>query len=256
MPAPLPQGILEGPGGAPVLVLANSLASTTAMWVPQMAAWRQRFRVFRYDYAGHGDPGFDGSAPDSMEGLGQALLAALDAHGVDRFAFAGISLGGMLGLYLAATAPERVTRLVAANCRYFPSDPARQQWNDRIAAVRAGGMEAIAGPTLERWLTDDFRARHPEQAAAVRAMVCSTSREGYAHAASAVRDFDARPLLERITCPTLVVSGAQDLGVPSEQLAVLADTLGARHLVLDPCAHLSSIERAATVTEEFGAFLA
>ena len=85
-------------------------------------------------------------------------------------------------------------------------------------------------------------------------MVCSTSRDGYAAAASAVRDFDARPLLARISCPVLVMSGAQDLAAPSGQLATLAGALGVRHRVLDPCAHLSSIECADAVTEELGAF--
>lgn len=146
-------------------------------------------------------------------------------------------------------------RLVVANCRYHQTATLEQQWNDRIEAVRSGGMEAIAGPTVERWLTEGYRSRQPDQAASIEAMIHSTSRPGYAAAASAVRDFDARPRLDLIRCPVLVISGAQDLAAPTGHLAGLASLLRARHLALDPCAHLSCVAQAAPFSEGAGAFL-
>lgn len=246
---------IEGPPQAPVLVIANSLAATSAMWNAQCAVWRQRWRLVRFDYAGHNAPDFTADAPDSIEGIGSALLTLLDAKQIDRFSFVGLSLGGMLGLHLAAAASGRVERLVVANCRYHQTEPLKKQWDERIAAVRAGGMEAIADITVDRWLTAGFRAQHPDQANAIRAMVCRTSRQGYAAAATAVRNFDARPTLSAIHCPVLVVGGAQDGAAPAEHLAELAAKLSAQHLALDPCAHLSSVERAETLTTECGAFL-
>lgn len=248
---------IEGEPGRPVLVLANSLAATSAMWDAQSSAWRGQWRLVRFDYAGHGSTeAADGSqAPATIDGIASDLLALLDSIGVQRFSFVGLSLGGMLGLRLAASVPDRLERALIANCRYHQTPPLEQQWTDRIAAVRAGGMEAIAAVTVERWLTEPYRQRRPDQAARIGAMIRSTSKAGYAAAAAAVRDFDARPWLDRIRCPVLVISGAQDGAAPTDHLGVLAAQLGAQHLVLDPCAHLSCIEQADAFTQGAGNFL-
>lgn len=249
---------IEGQPDRPVLVLANSLAATSAMWDEQSTAWRAMWRLVRFDYAGHGDPeSADGSqAPATVDGIGADLLALLDSIGVQRFSFVGLSLGGMLGLRLAAAAPQRLDRLVVANCRYHQTPALEQQWTDRIEAVRAGGMEAIAAPTVERWLTEAYRQRRPDQATKIGTMIRSTSPAGYAAAAAAVRDFDARPWLDRVRCPMLVISGAQDAAAPTDHLGTLASQLRAHHIVLDPCAHLSCIEQADAFTRGAGNFLA
>jgi 3-oxoadipate enol-lactonase len=245
---------IDGPSRGTAVVLANSLASTRDMWASQVAAWSLRQRIVRYDYAGHGGTP-DAGAPDSVDGMAQQLLGALDALGIERFRFVGLSLGGMLGLRLAASAPARVERLVVANARWYQTDATRAPWAERIATVRAKGTAAIAQPTLERWFTAEFRASAPEQVAAVEAMIVATSPEGYAAAATAVRDFDARPWLATVRCPTLVVSGAQDAAAPAEHLQELAQALQARHLALSPCGHLSNIERADEFSTQVGAFL-
>ena len=249
---------IEGTPGKPVLVLANSLAATSSMWNAQCAAWGKRWQIVRFDYAGHGASkvAADAALPMTMEAIASDVLAMLDSQGVDGFSLIGLSLGGMLGMQLAAAAPQRLRQLVVANCRFHHTAPLQQQWSDRIDAVRAGGMDAILTPTLERWLTEAWRLQHPQQTAAVAAMIRSTSREGYAAAAAAVRDFDARPWLDRIRCPVLVVSGAQDTAAPSDHLDLLAALLKAQHQVLDPCAHLSSVERADSFNRGVADFLA
>ena len=248
---------IEGEPDRPVLLLANSLAATSAMWDEQRSAWLARWRILQFDYAGHGDPEADSSgAPATVDGIANVVLALLDAIGVQRFCFVGLSLGGMLGLRLAALTPGRLERLVVANCRYHQTPVLEQQWTDRIEAVRAGGMDAIAGPTVERWLTEPYRQRRPDQAAKIGAMIRSTSPSGYAAAAAAARDFDARPWLQRIRCPVLVISGAQDAAAPRDHLDILAVQLRADHTVLDPCAHLSCIEQADAFTQGAGKFLA
>lgn len=246
---------IEGSLQAPVVVLANSLAATSAMWDSQCAVWCRHWRLVRFDYVGHDAPDFSGEAPKSVEEIGRDLIALLDLHGIQRFAFVGLSLGGMLGLHLAGVASDRVERLVVANCRYYQTESLQKQWDERVAIVHAGGIEAIADVTIERWLTAGYRLRSPERTAEVRAMVASTSRSGFLAAAGAVRDFDARPMLDQIRCPVMVVSGAQDGAAPSEHLAMLAAKLGARHLKLDPCAHLSCVECAEAFTDAAGAFL-
>ena len=250
----LPKLTIDGPSLGPVVVLANSLASTRDLWASQVAAWSLRQRVVRFDYAGHGGTP-DAGAPTSVEGIARELLAALDAQGIGSFRCVGVSLGGLVGLQLAALAPARVERLVVANSRWVQPEATRAALLERISMVRAQGVGAIADATLERWFTPGFRESAAAEVATVRAMILETSAEGYAAAAAAVRDFDGRPLLASIRCPALVVSGAQDAGAPPEHMTELAQAIGARHLALDPCAHLSNVERADEFSTEVGAFL-
>lgn len=253
MNASPPKLTIDGPSRGPVVVLANSLAASRDLWASQVAAWGLRQRVVRFDYAGHGGTS-DAGAADSVDAIARALLAALDAQGLGTFRFVGLSLGGLVGLQLAATAPGRVERLVVANSRWYQSDETRAVWPGRIATVRAQGVAAVADATLERWFTPAFRAAAPDAVAAVRAMIGETSAEGYAAAGAAVRDFDGRPLVAAVRCPTLVVGGAHDAAAPPEHLQELAQAIGARRLEL-PCAHLSNIECADEFNDQLGAFL-
>lgn len=229
---------------APVLVLANSLCATQDMWREQMPEWSRKYRVLCFNYAGHG-PQTDLSLParDSISGMGEALMAQLDKHGVEQFDFVGLSLGGMLGLHLAARHPDRMRRLVAANCRYWFDAAGRQQWDQRIHAVREGGIAAIADGTLERWFTHEFRSGQADAVARVRQMILGTSAEGYAAAATAVRDLDLRPQLSDIRCPVLLMTGDQDVAAPAAHMQELVAALPqARLHVFERCAHLSCLE--------------
>jgi pimeloyl-ACP methyl ester carboxylesterase len=153
---------LTGPRGAPVLVLGNSIGTTRAVWDPQAAALGARFRLLRFEYPGHG-----GSAarpgPYSIGDLAGGVLALLDAHGVDRASYCGISLGGMVGIWLAAHAPERVAAL-ALCCTSAYLDLG---WAERAALVRAKGMGPVADQAAGRWFTAAFRQRDPAAVAAI-----------------------------------------------------------------------------------------
>ncbi len=253
--------VADGPSDAPVIVVAGSLAASPAMWYAQLAAWRSHARVLVYRYPGH-----DGRAPeasvDSIEALARDLLDRLDRRGVGEFAFCGLSLGGLLGMQLAATT-GRVRRLVVGNSRWYQSDASRAMWDQRIGAVRAGGMKAVVDATLATWLTEAFQAREPERADAVRRMFLSTDPGGYVACATVVRGFDGRGLLDRISCPVMIVSSDQDRPAPTEHLAELAAALAAgsrggsavETLVIADCAHLSSVEGAEAWTRRVGDFL-
>ncbi len=233
---------LEGRQGAPVLVLANSLAATPQMWDSQCTLWRKKFQVLRYSYRGHGETEPLG-ASTSVEQLAQDLLSLLDERGIQRFSFAGISLGGMLGLHMAATEPLRVERLVAANFRYYQTDVTRPQWDQRIALVKEKGIAAIVDGTADRWLTEAFRQNHPDRDAWLRAMIRTTSVDGFLACAKAVRDYDARPLLKSIRCPVMLISGVEDLAAPTAHIDELAHLLKTSTRVSLAAAHLSNIER-------------
>lgn len=230
--------------GAPVLVLANSLSATQEMWFGQVPSWSGRHRVISFNYAGHG-PATETSLPpvDTIAGMGQALIARLDQMGVQQFDFVGLSLGGMLGLHLASEYPDRVHRLVAANCRYWNNPEGQKQWDLRIQAVREGGMQAIAQGTLERWFTAGFRDAEPDTVARMRDMILQCDVEGYALAATAVRNLDLRDQLANIRCPVLLLTGDQDVAAPADHMQEIANMVANASLhVFDDCAHISNIE--------------
>lgn len=229
---------------APVLVLANSLSATQDMWYRQIPAWSERHRIISCNYAGHG-PTTDASLPpqDNIAGMGQALISRLDKLGVEQFDFVGLSLGGMLGLHIAAQYPDRVRRLVAANCRYWNNAEGQAQWDARIQTVRQNGLQAIAQGTLDRWFTADFRDAEPDTVSRMRDMILTCEIEGYAQAAIAVRNLDLREQLPEIRCPVLLLTGDQDVAAPAEHMQEIADLVPTAKLhVFDHCAHISNIE--------------
>ncbi|MEV1328031.1 3-oxoadipate enol-lactonase [Micromonospora costi] len=232
---------VDGPAHAPVLVLGSSLGTTGAMWQPQVAALAERFRVVRYDHLGHGRSAVP-SGTYTIARLGREVLALLDDLGVRRASYAGLSLGGMVGMWLATHAPERVDRL-ALLCTSAALGPAGQ-WRQRAATVRAGGVESVADAVVARWFTAGFAATHPEVVAAHRAALTATHAEGYAGCCEAIAAMDLRADLARVTAPTLVVAGLDDPATPPDHArAIVARIPRARLAVLTPAAHLANVEQ-------------
>jgi 3-oxoadipate enol-lactonase len=228
---------LDGEPSAPALVLSSSLGTTHELWEPQLRALAERYHVLRYDQPGHGG---SRAGPSTIEGLADALLGLLDELGFERVAFAGLSLGGMIGIWLAAHAPERVARLVLA-CTAARLPP-REQWQERADTVRAHGVDAIADSVVARWFTPRFHDEQQETVQRYRAMLAATPAEGYARCCEAIRDMDLRPELARIDAPTTVVVGRYDPVVSKEARQELAGIHGARVVELD-AAHLASVEQ-------------
>ena len=232
---------LDGPPDAPVLVLSNSLGTAIEMWAPQLPALASRFRVLRYDVRGHGAS----DAPPggySLDRLGRDVLELLDGLGVERVHFCGLSLGGMLGQWLAVRAPERIDRLVLANTTAYMGPPAG--WQERIDTVLRDGMDAIAEATMARWFTPEFRARAPGAVAEVRGRLVATSVTGYAGCCAAIRDMDLRPTAPLIARPALLVAGTADPSTPPERSDEIARAMRAdARVVLLEAAHLSNVEQ-------------
>jgi 3-oxoadipate enol-lactonase len=242
---------LEGPSDAPVLMLSNSLGTDLDLWERQLGAF-PGFRVLRYDTRGHG--GSDAPAGEySLDLLGLDAVALLDATGVDRVAFCGISMGGAIAQWLALNAPDRVSRLVLANTAALFGVPAA--WEERIETVRRDGMAALAPGILERWFTARFRQASPEAVAPVEAMLLACPPDGYAGCCAALRDIDLRADLARIAAPTLVIGGAHDPATPPERAEELAAGIAGAELVMLDAAHLSNIEQAAAFNAALTRFL-
>jgi 3-oxoadipate enol-lactonase len=237
---------MAGPAGAPVLVLGNSLGTTRELWEPQLGALTSRFRVLRYEHRGHGgSPAPPG--PYTIAELGGDVLALLDEYEVQTAHYAGVSLGGMVGMWLAASAPGRIGAL--ALCCTAARLPA-QLWRDRAATVRGAGLGAIAKQVVGRWFTAAYGAAHPGTVAGfVTTLEQDVAAEGYAGCCDAIEAMDLRPLLGSVTAPTLVIAGAEDPATPPWHGAMIASAIpGARLRVIRGAAHLANVSSAAEFT--------
>jgi 3-oxoadipate enol-lactonase len=236
---------VAGPDDAPVVVLSNSLGATRAMWDPQVPALAERYRVISYDTRGHGDSPSP-AGPYTLDDLVDDLVALLDEVGAERAHVAGLSLGGMTALRLAAREPGRVDRL-ALLCTSAKPDP--QPFLDRAAAVRSGGTAPLAPAIAGRWLTPAYAAEHPDLVARLEAMIAGCDDDGYAACAEVVAAVDLREDLGRIPAPTVVISGWDDLALPPEHQKLIADSIpGAELVTVSPGAHLANLEQPLRVT--------
>lgn len=233
--------VLEGPVAAPVVAFSNSLGTTYRMWDEVAAEIAKSYRVLRYDTRGHGDSDVVAKSA-AIDDLAADLAGLLDGLGIDMVHMVGLSLGGMTGQCLAAKYPSRVRTLtLMATSAYLP--PA-DGWQTRADTVRAKGMGAIADAVIERWFTPSFTQVGAGRIAAVRTELLAIDPEGYARACEVIRDMDLRPRLPSISCPTLVIAGADDPATPVVHSEIIASLIpGARLIVLKQAAHLLAIEQ-------------
>jgi 3-oxoadipate enol-lactonase len=234
---------LIGPEHAPVVVLSNSIGTDLHLWDDQVSVLSQRFRVLRYDQRGHGrssaPPG-----PYDLKQLGSDVLDLLDSLGLDRVHFAGVSLGGMTGMWLAENAPERLDRL-ALICTSARLDP--PSWRERAALVRANGTGTLVNASLGRWFTAAYSGR-PDIADKYGAMLETCDDEGYAGCCEAIATMDILDGLADITAPTLVLAGNDDPATPPSHAERITTAINdARLQVLPEAAHLANVEQADAV---------
>jgi 3-oxoadipate enol-lactonase/4-carboxymuconolactone decarboxylase len=232
---------LDGLPQAPWLVLLGSLGTTTAVWDRQVPALRAWFRVLRTEHPGHGGAGVP-AGQGTVEALGQQLVATLDRLEVDRAHVAGLSLGGLVGIWLAANHPERVDRLVLA-CTAGRFNAA-ESYRHRAATVRAEGVGQLVPAALSRWFTEPFASRYPDVAAEYAAMLGGVTSEGYAYCCEAIADADLSADMARIEARALVVGGALDPVIPPDLAATTMSAIpGATLCVLARGAHLVNVEQ-------------
>lgn len=229
-----------------MLVMANSLGTTLHMWDDQAPALSDRFRLLRYDHRGHGGspvpPG-----PYKMDDLGRDVLVLLDRLGIGRASFCGLSIGGMVGMWLASEVPERIERLVlcCTSARLGPPE----NWSSRAETVRKDGLEAITDAVVERWFTPKFRTSNSETLQWATRMLKSTPAEGYAGCCEAIRDMDLRSRLGAIRAPTLVVAGADDDAITLDHAELIRNLISNSSLeVIPQAAHLANVEQPEAIT--------
>ena len=234
--------LLDGPQGAPVLVLSNSLGTDLGMWDTQIPAFAEHFQVLRYDTRGHGQS-LVSEGPYSIEQLGHDVLALLDALHIDKAHFCGLSMGGLIGQWLGINAGSRLRSLVVCNTAAKIGEPA--VWNPRIETVLREGqtaMVALRDASIARWFTPEYAQANPDQAKRITDMLAATSPQGYAANCAAVRDADFRDQLGAIDVPTLVIAGTEDaVTPPSGGHFIQARVPGAQYAEFY-AAHLSNVQ--------------
>jgi 3-oxoadipate enol-lactonase / 4-carboxymuconolactone decarboxylase len=236
----------DGPEQAPVLVLGPSLGTTWHMWDRQIPELARSWRVFRYDLPGHG--GAPAEPATAIGDLADRLIATLDGLGVDRFGYAGCSIGSAVGTSIALRHPRRLATLALVSASARPGTP--DAWRQRGVVVRAGGLARLAHSTPERWFTDAFRAAQPAIVEWAVQMAHITDPDAYSAACEAMAAHDVREELGRIAVPTLVLGGSDDPETPPADARVLvAGIADARLAVVPSACHLVPVEQPGAVTD-------
>nr|WP_315182302.1 3-oxoadipate enol-lactonase [uncultured Albidiferax sp.] len=233
---------IDGDAAAPALILSNSLGTTLEMWDPQVAAFSEHYRVIRYDTRGHGGSPIT-PGPYSFADLGQDVLAVLDALGIERAAFCGISMGGHTGLWLGVHAGARFNAIVVCNSAAKIGTP--QGWNERAAMVREGGqasMQVLAESSPGRWFSAEFANAQPATVQRAQAWIAGIAPQGYAACCEALAVSDLRNDLHRITTPTLLLAGVSDPVTTVADAQAMQPGIAGAQLVVVPASHLSNLE--------------
>jgi len=243
----------DGTKGCPILMLSNSLGAHRGMWAPQREALGRHFRLLLYDHPGHGNSTLR-SAPGSIASYGQDALALIDALGIEHLSFCGLSLGGMVGIWLAAHAGHRFDRMVLCNTTAKIENT--QLLKKRIMEIRQNGLPSIAGSVLEKWFRPEFFERSPMVIEEIKEMFLTTKTKAYAMAADVVCTLDLRPELSRIKMPTLIICGDADEATPPAWNKAIHDAIPVAEFLSLPAAHLSNIEASAGFNSGVQEFLA
>ena len=242
---------VDGPPGAPAILLMHSLGTNLHVWDAQVESLTRGFRVVRFDLRGHGLTEV-GTGPCTIDELAADALAVLDACGIGVAHVGGVSIGGLIAQAVCAHAPARVASLIL--CDTALAFPPPEMWRTRAATVRAEGIAAIAEATLARWVTPAYLASPAGRG--LRASLLRTHPEGYAAAAEALATADLSHATRQLRVPALVLVGELDPSTPIAAAEAVRDAIpGAQLTVIPRAAHLPLVEAPEAVTAAIRAFL-
>lgn len=247
---------VDGPEDAPWLTFVTGIANDLTMWDAQVPALQDNFRVLRFDTRGHG--GTEATPGDyTFRMLIGDTIALWDSLGIEKSHLAGLGLGGSTAIGLAIDHSDRLHSLIPCCCRAVMTPDFAAMWPGFVEMVKRLGMEGMVEPTVQRWFTDDFKAKNPLVLDRIRLMIRSTDPLGYYGCIAAFLTLNFIDRIDRISVPTLFVSGADDhLGGPAEIMQGLADTVpGARHVSVPNAAHICNIQNPEGFNAVISAFL-
>lgn len=229
----------EGDPRQPCLVLSNSLGTDLSMWDAQAEALAPHFHVLRYDTRGHGASGSP-PGPYSMQMLGQDVVGLLDHLRIGQAHFCGLSMGGVIGQWLAIHAPQRLHKLVLANTAGKVGT--QEGWNSRARAVRQEGLDAIADGAAGRWFSQGFVAARPATIAAMLDKLRQQNPQGYASCCDALAEADLRGAIHAIVAPTLIIAGILDPVTTVSDAMQMQQAIFHADVATVDASHLSNIE--------------
>ena len=240
-------------GAQNVLVLGNALGNDIHLWERAMPALAAHYSIVRFDMPGHGKSP-NPSQSYSLEEVADAVVEALEKLGVERFAYAGVSVAGAIALEIAYKYPDRVTHSVVVCSAPYMGGP--EGWTERIAQVQASGTASLVPSLPSRWFSDDFITKDPGAVKALLDMVAATDDSAYIKTCEALGTYDARPFLKDITVPVLVISGEIDPGSPPAAGAIITDGVpGAKQVIISGASHQAVVEAPLEVAKAMVAFL-
>ena len=246
---------IDGPDNAPWLTMSHSLAANLHMWDWQMPVLTKKYRVLRYDTRGHGGT----EAPEgdyNLEMLAGDLLGLLDALGIDKTHFVGLSMGGMIAQTAALMSPQRFLSLALCDTSSQIPPAAHATWHERIALARDKGMSALADGTIDRWFSEDFQKRASAEVDKIRGMILATPVAGFCGCAAAITKLDVTDKISVITLPTLVLVGEDDPGTPVSAHEIIHERInGSRFIVLPKALHFSNVEQCDAFNDAVVSFL-
>jgi len=247
---------LVGPESGPVVALSHSLGSSRVMWDPQTTLLSQRYRVLRYDTRGHGLSDAPSGAYD-LDTLAADAAGLLDALGIDRVHWVGLSMGGMIGQKMALNHRKRLASLTLCDTAARVAPEMRGVWDERIRAVEGEGMGAQVDTTMQRWFTEPYRQKNPPPLRTIRAEFLRTPPAGFVGCCHAIKLLDNLDRLHEIDLPTLILVGREDPSTPPAASEAMRERIrGATMTVIDDGAHLPNVEQPAAFNAALGPFLA
>lgn len=230
---------ISGTPNSPVLVFSNSLGANMSMWDELIPFLLPYFQVLQYDTRGLGASEIT-TEPYTIELLGQDVIDLLDQLKIEKAYFCGLSMGGLIGQWLAINHPDRFSKIIIANTAAKIGDA--ETWNSRIETIKKSGMEAIVDATMERWFTENFRANNPKRVSETKTMFLNSDVLGYSNCCAAVRDADFRADLDKITSKVLVITGDEDAVTNTDHAEFLAQHIPDATLSVLSARHLSATE--------------
>lgn len=235
--------LIDGDAGRPWLTCLHGAATNVHLWDSQIDALGSLFHILRIDVRGHGKSTADVIAR-SFDDLVGDVIGVWDALGIEKSTVMGLSLGGMTGFGIALAHPDRIERLIAADCRSDAPEFFANSWVNRLQILEDKGLEGIADVTLDMWMTPATKNKRPEVIAAARALIMATSHDGYVSAATPLMTLDYKKDLDQIRCPTLLVVGSLDGPHPEEMREMAGLIPGAEFAEIEGAGHISNLEQA------------
>ncbi|MFV8375140.1 3-oxoadipate enol-lactonase [Flavobacterium sp. LB1P71] len=228
------------------IVFSNSLGTDLTMWDKQVELLGKEFNILRYDTRGHGkSEATEGEY--SIEMLGNDVLDLLDSLKIEKVNFCGLSIGGLTGQWLGIHASKRLNKLILCNTGVKIGN--KEGWNTRIETVQKNGLDSIVSGTQERWFTTEFVSENKGEVDSVLATFVQTPVAGYISCCAAVRDADFTDEVSKISVPTLIISGTEDLVTTIKEGDFLMEKIPNSLLAALKTAHISNIEKADDFTK-------